>query len=232
MAKLIFQLFVIMTMVFTTASLVEAYGEEPKPDEVGIYSRVVEIPLNRIILIRKDNRYCALKFTKAWIEMDEERLKLAADYLKQGGVTAESARESAEKKYANYVSYYNKNSALDFAGTGIQQKNGTASLLPLRGPFWPLVYQPGNGCVECGEFELLWSYKTGVAFIPLGKGSSMRDYGIELAPTPWTDIKEVNVKDPRIKWYRYDESRDENGKRMFIPIDKLWADKEMGNRKK
>jgi hypothetical protein len=52
----------------------------------------------------------------------------------------------------------------------------------------------------------------------LGKSSNIRDYGIELAPTPWTDIKELNIKDPRIKWYKYDEKRE----RVFIPIDKLW----------
>jgi len=57
-----------------------------------------------------------------------------------------------------------------------------------------------------------------VTFIPLGKSSNIRDYGFELAPTPWTDIKDVNIKDPRIKWYKYDEKRE----RFFIPIDKLW----------
>jgi hypothetical protein len=44
------------------------------------------------------------------------------------------------------------------------------------------------------------------------------DYGIELAPTKWTDISQVNVFDPRLKWYRYDEKR----KDTFIPIDQLW----------
>lgn len=205
-------------MVSMTHSFADSYQQEPLPEEVGIYFSGIKMPLNRIILIRKENDYCALKFIDAWFEMDEERLKSLDKYLKQGGVTAESSRESAMKKYANYKSYYHEDGIPDFTHGSIQQKDGTASLLPLRGPFRPFVYQPGNGSVECGQFKLLWSYKTGVAFIPLGKGSSMRDYGIELAPMPWTEIKEISINDPRIRWYRYDDKR----KTTFIPFDNLW----------
>jgi hypothetical protein len=31
----------------------------------------------------------------------------------------------------------------------------------------------------------------------------------------------VNVFDPRVKWYRYDEKRE----RIFIHIDRLWENK-------
>lgn len=212
--------FMIIGVISMKDAFAEPYRQKPNPDEVGFYFRGISLPLNRIILIRKDKRYCALKFVSAWIEMDEERLKLRADDIKKGGIIAETAREAAEKKYAAYKSYYHKDGIPVFTSEGIQQKEGTASLLPLRGPFRPFVYQPGNGCVECGEFKLLWAYKTFVSFIPLGKSSSMRDYGIELAPTPWTEIKEINIKDPRIRWYRYDETR----KKTFISIDKLWED--------
>lgn len=219
MKKLIsFLLSMIISLMPMKNTLAYTPERRAEPSEVGIYSKGVEIPLNRILLIRKENQYCALKFIHAWKEMDEERLKVYANDIKKGGIIAESAREASEKKYATYESYYQKDGTQNFTGENILRKEGTAALLPLRGPFRPFVYQPGNGCVECGLFKLLWSYKTGVVFIPLGKGSSMRDYGFELAPTPWIDIKEVNINDPRIKWYRYDEKRE----RIFIPIDKLW----------
>jgi hypothetical protein len=210
----------LITMMFVPMSNIFASPPKQKAEsnEVGIYQVGVEIPLNRIILIHKKKQYCALKFTKTWLEMDEERLKLLANDIKLGGATAESARKSAEKKYADYESYFNKDMSLNLTTQNVQQNKGTASLLPTQGSFRPFIRQPGNGCVECGPIKLLWGYKTSVSFIPLGKGLNMRDYGIELAPTPWTDIKEVNVKDPRIKWYKYDEKRE----RIFIPIDKLW----------
>jgi hypothetical protein len=218
--KRIIIFFILFLMIITTVSIKDIFAYTPErkaqPNEVGISSKGVEIPLNRIILIHKGNQYCALKFTNAWIEMDEERLKAYAD-LKKGRILDDVDREAAMKKYADYESYYNDGSP-NFTNGSVQRKEGTASLLPLRGPVRPFTYQPGNGCVECGQFKLLWSYKTAVTFIPLGKSSNIRDYGIELAPTPWTDIKELNIKDPRIKWYKYDEKRE----RVFIPIDKLW----------
>jgi hypothetical protein len=219
--KVIASIFLAMYLMFPMIVIAGSVDHQRAEDnEVAIQYIGVEIPLNKILLIRKENRYCALKFINVWIEIDEERLKLSADDIKKGGVTAAVAKESAEKKYAHYMSYYSKDGAPDFFDCNIQQKEGTASQLPLRGTLRPFVYQPGNGCVECGQFKLLWSYKTGVTFIPLGKGSSMMDYGIELAPTLWTDIKDVNVKDARLKWYRYDEKRE----RIFIPIDNLWKD--------
>lgn len=206
--------------LFLTASAGSLHGKQkPNDDEVGLYSRGVEIPLNKILLIRKDNQYCALKFIRTWIEMDKERLKTYAD-LKKGRILDDVDREAAMKKYAYYASYYNKDGSPNFTGKSTQRKEGTASLLPLQGPVRPFVYQPGNGCIECGRLKLLWFYKTAVTFIPLGKSSKMKDYDIELAPTPWTDIKEVNVFDPRVKWLRYNARR----KNEFISIDKLWSE--------
>ena len=215
---LILAIFVVTMMLTLEDACAEPNQQEPKLDEVGIYFAGVKMPLNRILLIHKESSYCALKFIRAWVEMDEERLRKYTDSIRQGGVTAESAKKASEKKYALYESYLNKDGVLDGISGGILRREGTVSLLPLRGPFRPFVYQPGNGCVECGGIKLLWSYKTGVSFIPLGKSSDERDYGVELAPTPWTRIEEVNAKDLRIRWYRYDAKRETT----YIPVGELW----------
>jgi hypothetical protein len=211
-------LLLVPVLLGMTKGSARADRQEPGPDEVGIYFSGVKMPLNRIIMLRKDGRYCALKFISAWSELDEERLQKLAKDIRQGGVIADSAREAATKKYAKYESYYSRNGAPINGDKDLVRKEGTASLLPLRGPFRPFVYQPGNGCVECSGIKLLWSYKTGVSFIPLGKGSDEKDYGIELAPTPWTRIEDVNAKDLRVKWYRYDAKR----VATFIAVEELW----------
>jgi hypothetical protein len=190
-----------------------------KADEVAIYHGGVVIPLDRILLVRKDDRYCALKFTRVWTEVDEERMKEYAPDIAKGGDSADHFREIATRKYALYESYFQKGCAGDFSSNSLEIRYGKASWLPLRGPFRPFIYQPGEAYVKCCSFKLVWSYQTGVSFIPSGK--YLGDYGIELAPTPWTNIKEVNVWDSRINWYRYDEKRE----RVFIPIDELWEDK-------
>jgi hypothetical protein len=94
---------------------------------------------------------------------------------------------------------------------------GKAFSLPARGPFYPLIWQPGKPEVKCGSLNLLWGNKGFVCFFE--RKDKPGEYGIKLAPTPWTSISEVNVLDPRVKWYRYDEKQK---KEINIPIDKLW----------
>lgn len=208
-------------MISTTEGFAGMYDDmKPKENEAAIHFSGVEVPLNRIVLIRKDARCCALKFIHCWTEMDEERLKEYAAYIDQGGDIAEGFKDASEKKYAIYEAYYQADCTGDFANKNVKVNQGKASWLPLRGPFRPFIYQPGDSYVKCGPIKLTWEYKTLVGFMPPDKG--MGDFGFELAPTPWTDIKEVNIKDPQVKWYRYDEKRP----RVFIPIDKLWEDTE------
>jgi hypothetical protein len=49
------------------------------------------------------------------------------------------------------------------------------------------------------------------------EGTKLGDHGIELAPTRWSAINEVNVSDPRLRWFRYDEKR----KETYIPREDL-----------
>ncbi len=165
---------------------------EPKDNEVFIGHACIEVPLGRMLLIRKDLHYCTLKFARLWTEKD------------------------GKEKYAAYEVYYQGDGTGDFLNKNVIVSENRVSELPLRGPFRPFIYQPGNSHVQCGPFRLGWEYKKKVCFIPSGKG--LGDFGFELAPTPWTNIKDVNTKDPRVKWYRYDEKRE----RIFVPIDKLW----------
>ncbi len=206
----------IIFLVLTMTSI--CLGEEcfPGMDEVVIDRGGIEIPLGRMLLIRKDAHYCVLKFQNNWTEIDEEQKRKFEPYVARGIIDAESAKDAYERKYSAYVVYYREDGSTDFSKNNVVKREHVASWLPLKGPFRPFIYQPGDAYVICGSFKLVWIYKAGVSFIPTGKG--LGDYGIELAPTPWTDIKEVNVFDPRIKWYRYNENR----KRVNIPIDKLW----------
>ena len=193
---------------------------EPKTNEVFIGHACIEVPLGNILLIRKDSYYCALKFTRYWTEIDEKEKERYAPYEVQGGIEAEFAKRLYTKKYAAYDVYYQGDGSADFLGSNVVRSEHIASWLPLKGPFRPFIYQPGDSYVKCGPFKLSWEYKKKVCVIPSGKGR-LGDFGFELAPTPWTEISQVNVFDPRVKWYRYDEKRE----RVFIPIDKLWEDK-------
>lgn len=195
-----------------------AYGPPISNDnEVVIHYSGVEVPLNRIVLVRKSAQYCAIIFTRCWAEIDEERTGKCAPNINMKGDVANDNKEAALKKYSIYQSFYQDDGTGNFTNKNVKIFQGTASWLPLRGPFRPFIYQPGDAYVKCGPNKFVWQYKTFIGVITTGK--FMGDYGFEIAPTPWTDIGEVNIHDPRIKWYRYDEKRE----RIYIPIDKLWA---------
>jgi hypothetical protein len=161
--------------------LASAQGEGyigPGPDEVEIKSVGVQVPLRRILLIRRDLEYGAVKFTEVWTE------------------------KSGEDKYGRYESYYQGDKSGNFSKKNVRFREG--ELLDPKG-IWigggHYFSLRGTYNIRCGPIKLAWAYKTFVAFY--SRRQKERDYGIELAPTKWTDISEVSVFDPRLKWYRY-----------------------------
>jgi hypothetical protein len=213
----------IIVIVMATEGFAQRFSPLPKNDEIVIHFSGVELPLNRILLIRKGGHYCALRFIRAWTEIDQKKWKSRSDDINKGGILGESARDMATKKYAVYESFYQIQGSPDFLSKNIQKQQRTASWLPIKGFMHPFLYQPGNPYIECGELQLDWGYRTFVSFIPadIPEKNSERDHGIELAPTIWTDIKQVNVKDPRIRWYSFDEKREPT----YISINNFWAPK-------
>lgn len=169
----------------------------PVMDDVRIVFSGVYMPMGRFPLIRKKDEICTLKFTRFWIE-------------KQG---------KEKEQYASYISYYQNDGSGNFLSHNVKITEGQASHLPLRG--WSkFFWQPGKTYLKCGPLKLAWMYYGFVCACE--KRGYPGDCEIELAPTPWENITEVNVSDNRIKWYRYDKNR----KTIDIPvIDKLWDDK-------
>lgn len=171
----------------------------PGADEVLIGPNGVIMPTGRILLIRKDTTYCAIKFVDMWTGKTED------------------------DKYAKYESYFPQDDSkiLGPGNIGIYKDE-----LHSPQPRWSLFGHPvafgEKSDIRCSPFNLWWSGKGTVYFFERGK--PQRDYGIELAPTPWTDISQLNLSNPHIKWYRYDGTR----KRVNFPVDKLWGERERG----
>ena len=161
-------------------------------NDVGIAPNAVSIPLGKIVLVHKGSEYGAVKFNEFW------------------------TGKTKDEEYAIYESYYQSDKSGDFSNKNVKYKKEKLSF-PKSYGIGRLAFVFGKKIdVKCGNINLLWSGKSWLYFY-----SSKQDegnYGIELAPTIWTDISQVNVFDPRIKWYKYDEKRP----RQTIPIDKLW----------
>jgi len=161
--------------------------------EVIIGQNAVFVPLNRFILVRSKSVYGAVKFTGAW------------------------STKNGKGKYANYESYYQDDGTGDFKNDNAVYRIDELSDPELIG-IGRFALNLGHTDIECGKFRLQW---TGAGFIYFyGTGERQADCGVELAPTIWTDVSQINVFDKWIKWYNYDENRH----RRIIPIDSLWSD--------
>jgi hypothetical protein len=174
-----------------------AFSQEIKllnPDDVGIAPNAIRIPLGAILLARKKQEYCAIKFTKFW------------------------TGETKDDEYAKYESYYQGDKTGDFTNKNVKFKQGELSRPRLRG-IGRLSFSFRTIDIQCGPIKLFWSGKGWVCFF--SSNQKQGDYGIELAPTKWTHISQVNVFDQRLKWYRYDENRQE----VKFPVGQLWDHK-------
>ncbi len=194
-------LYYLVAFTQTTAAIAMAseqrdYLGAPELAFVRIGPNAVAMPLGRILLIRKASEYCAVKFNELWT-----RSELAGS--------------------ARYESHYQGDKTGDFSNKNVQFKRGelrSPRILGFGGGHRYSIW--GKEEVQCGPIKFFWTFKTWVYFFSGGQVPG--DYGIEFAPTKWTDISHVNVFDPRLKWYRYDTKR----KDVDIPVDQFWENKE------
>jgi hypothetical protein len=203
MKKTLNTLIFCMTVIFLMGGIGMATSNKdedirpPAPDEVHIAPNVVGMPSGRILLVRKDSAYCAIKFLEFWTGKTED------------------------DRYAKYESYFQDDKSGNFTNKNVEYRKEE---LYYPKASWSLFGHPvafgTKDEIKCGFIRLWWTNKGSVYFFK--RDQQQGDYGIELAPTKWTDISQVNVSDPRLKWYRFDEKR----QRVNIPVEQLWDDKE------
>ncbi|NJD69713.1 MAG: hypothetical protein C3F12_11105 [Candidatus Methylomirabilota bacterium] len=190
--------------VFLLEGIMMISADEPslsKADEVLIAPNSIGMPLGTILLIRESGNYGAVKFTKCWTGK--------TDY----------------DQHAEYESYYQGDKTGDFGKSNVKhRKEEVYYKKPSFSIFGHPISIGDKRDIRCGPIELWWSGLKCVTTVYFNRHDQKQGdyYGIELAPTPWTDISQVNVFDPRIRWYKYDENR----KDVSILVDRLWDDKE------
>lgn len=162
----------------------------PGTDEVHIGNTAIVMPLNRILIVKKDYEFGAVKFTKFWTGKTESDL------------------------YASCECYYQGDKSGNFKKSNVKKTIIKLAYPKPRG-IGRLAFSFGNKEIKCGSIKLVWSGYGAVHFYAQGKQQG--DYGIELAPTNWNDISQVNVFLSEIEWYKFDKERP----RKNIPLSKL-----------
>lgn len=159
----------------------------------------VSLPVGRLLLIRRGADLCVVRFTKFHRGHDAK----PKTWFHSG----------YENFYAEYE-WYRPELNGDFRGLdgkrgyGMLRRGAVVGLL-----FLNLGFPLGTDDVECGSLTPEWFYPTGVSFLV----GTRYDHKLELAPTQWTELSQINLTDPKLKWYRYNESQAD----AFIPLKEL-----------
>jgi hypothetical protein len=167
--------FLLILVLLLAGSLICAYASM---DEVGISDRGVRVPLNRVLLIQR------------------------GDYL--GAVIFVSYEKDDRGEFIHHRSYILSREGWQ------EEKGGNIGFKSLT--FWQKLlgsigfhtlpssrYKP----LELKGFTLFAhpNLDSKHAVIYYGPDVDHLDPAIKLAPTPWRAIKEVDLKDARLKWY-------------------------------
>ncbi len=168
-----------------------------------IYAMGVGPPLGRLLLMRRGTDLCAVRFTEF--------------HRGQDGTPPSLFHSGDEEFYAKYHWYYPENEVGSFTGDEVDSGHRELDRQPLVGlMFGRLGFQLGTTKVNCGPFHTNWYYPTMVSFDVIVEEGSI-DSGIELAPTKWSTLSEINLKDPALIWYGYNEKQPN----IFIPLEDL-----------
>lgn len=160
-------------------------------DGVGIVSICIVMPVGRVLLISRDNFMGAVKFLQ-----NEER---------PDGI------------YSNYEYF-------EYEKSGFRKVREGKVLLKKPSSGKGIFFHHGPNEMAGPPLKLknfsLFAHAAGTdhATVYFSDARDKPDLKVRMAPTPWRDISEVNLTDPRIRWFAYDNKES----RKVIPIDKFW----------
>ena len=116
--------------------------------------------------------------------------------------------ETERDHFTSYDFFFQGDGSGDFTKSNVIAGSDELYFPKIQPIVFDIGYQKGlKDTIICGGMKLEWLFIAWLRFLKY-----------ELAPTPWTSIKNVNVQDPRVKWYKKDSDR----KDRSVPIDQLW----------
>jgi hypothetical protein len=168
-------------------------------DHAYVTSLSVSAPQGRLVLVRNAGAVCAIRFTAFHRGGDEK----SPTTFNSGEETLFATAE--EIRLTEFESKFR-----------ILQRE-TVNLV--RGPivgFGRLGFQKGRVGLRCGNAKLEWTYPNNIGLGSYAETAAKR-VQVELAPTAWSDVSQIDLSDERLHWHRYDDSR----KDILIPVEDL-----------
>jgi hypothetical protein len=111
----------------------------PETDEAIIGPTGVSMSLGKILLVRKDLEYCALKFTDTWLG------------------------ETRYDHYTSYEFYYQSDGSGDFSKTNVMSGTGELFFPKVRSFLGLPIIKGAKDTIECGRIKFKWFYIASVS---------------------------------------------------------------------
>lgn len=187
---------VILIAVAMTLGQSLSVAEKLAPDTMILDAEAVVMPLDRILLISRNDFLGAVKFISNEDRPDGIYSKYSYFEYEKGGF---------RKVREGFISYRK-------IVWNVWNKIKYKYL-----QFHPNPYDYADR-LKFSNFELFASVGYDHSAVHFWNKARVVDDKVRLAPTPWKQISEVDLNDKRIQWFKYDETR----KRRIIQIDRLW----------
>ena len=117
--------------------------------------------------------------------------------------------------YADYDSYYQADRDKGFSSEGIESDHGEVSWGEWRGLGHWLSWSTGDPFVRCGNFKFKAYYPDLISLVT--NDPKLTSNGLKVSPTGWKSIGDVDLNNPNLVWFSYDDYRNDRD----IPVDSL-----------
>jgi len=188
------QLLLCVVIIFSFSFLINS-GHAYMQEEVSIRpSKCIVMPIGRILLVQRSDFLGAVKFLENEKNEKGEFSRYVYFEHEKGGWQKVKEDNIAMRKPGGFYRI------LGYLGLHLPVH---ARIKPLKLKGFELFSHPWE---EYHATVYFWNYL------------DSPDPEVRLAPTPWRNIQEVNLSDPRILWYRY-ENIDQT---IRTTIDRIW----------
>lgn len=172
-----------------------------------VHGQYVSSPKGKFLLIRRGSELCAVRITS---------------YRRGHDATPRTFFHTGdETTYAEYDWVFQEDGSSDLTKSNVESGHDELSRGAFVGVSFHLSMQLGNFKLECGEWELQWYFPTVVHFWPVAEPYQSEDF--EMAPTNWAQISEIDLQNPRLRWYSYRDgpnaTREDYIKKLIPPED-------------
>ncbi len=161
----------------------------PAADHVVVGQSEICMPTGVFLLVRREQAYGAIRFTA----------------FQQGNTGGTGS--------ATYEAYYQDDGSGSFVKPNAERYAGRLVQKPLAG-IGRLAFARGNFKLRVGRFKFEWHFRGCVSMYPYNKEEA--DYGYEFAPTAARAVVQLDVRDPRMRWFRYEWNR-----KVTLSVDDL-----------